>query len=129
MMSSRKRLRQRAVTTYAAVTPHVCASPIVVVGFWATSGSSLQPFFVIARHTFVALREGNKLFAADDVVDVLERLVAGTAVHFVQDGVWWRFAVCQHHLARRGGAFGFLGLLRGGPVRTCEEGGGKSAAG
>src|SRR5262249_60505647 len=57
-------------------TPHVCASPIVVVDFWATSGSSLQPFFVIARHTFVALRKGNKLFAADDVVDVIKRLCA-----------------------------------------------------
>src|SRR5450759_5104441 len=57
-----------------------------------------QPLLIVAGDAFVALRQRNQFLAADDVVDVLERLVAGAAVDFLQDRVGRRLAVGEHHL-------------------------------
>ena len=55
--------------------------------------SHFEPFPVIPRHALVALRERRKLFAADHIVDVRERLVAGAPVDFLEDLVGRRAAI------------------------------------
>src|SRR5215510_235638 len=82
----------------------------VVVSFLETSCLGLQPFPVITRHTLVAFGERDEFVSADDVVDVLERLVARAAVDFMQNCVGGRFAVRQHDLACGGETVGFVNL-------------------
>src|SRR6476469_6504890 len=78
--------------------------------FWTGSSPRLQPFLIVAGDALVALRQRDQLLAADDIVNVLERLIAGAAIDFVQDRVGWRLAVRQHHFARRRQALGFVSL-------------------
>src|SRR4249919_3680803 len=96
------------------VTPDVRApSRFVVVSFWRPSNARLQPFLVITGDTLVALRKRYELFPADDIVAVLERLVAGAAIDFLQNSVRRRLSVCQDDFGGRGQALGFVSFERG----------------
>src|SRR5215510_4607641 len=121
MMSSRKAPSSSGHDYALGDAGSTRASHIVVVSFWGTSGPRLQPFLVIARHAFVTLGEGNKLLAADDIVDVLERFVPGAAIHLVKYRIRRRLAVSQHDLARRRQTPRFIGLQRGDRIGTCDE--------
>src|SRR4029077_19973762 len=68
--------------------------------FFGVSRAGFEPFLVVTGDALVAFRQSHQLFAADHVVDILERLVASTAIDFVQDGVGRRLPVREHHFAR-----------------------------
>src|SRR5689334_1305226 len=81
-----------------------CAS-----GSWAMrSPPRRDGGLVVASDLLVAVRDRHDLVAADDVLDVLERLVAGALPDFAQDGVRRVLAVRQHHLRRRGAPLGLV---------------------
>ena len=112
MMLSRKALSSSG-HEIEWVTPDVRAPSHFVVELFLTDlRRRFQPFLVIPRDALVALRQRHEFFAADDVIDILERLVARAAVDFVQDCIGRRTAVCQHHLAGRRQTLGFIDLER-----------------
>ena len=97
-------LHHRAATNLLWATPDVRAprnSWSLV--FRGGSNPCFKPFLVVSRYTFVALRESHQFFSAYDVVDALERLVASTAIDFVQNGVGgaFRFASTTSLVAGR----------------------------
>src|SRR5450631_1135887 len=82
----------------------------------------LQPFFVVTGDALITFRQRDEFRPADDVVDILERLVAGAAVDFVEDCIRRRLAVGQYDFAGGRKALLLIGFERGDRVSVRNQG-------